>query len=478
MVPGKFPKHAILALCLALAGCGGDTEVRIGNPPPVPPLSASLAVTIAGLPTGAQAAVRVTGPSGYAINLADSRTLTGLEAGTYTVSASGVAANGALYAPSAARQDIVAGGGSTVPVTVRYAAQPGAIGLAEHASGFNDPVFLASPAGDARQFVVERGGRILIIRNGVVLSQPFLDIGARLSTAGEGGLLSMAFDPGYASNGYFYLYFTDFDGSIVVERRSVSGNPDVASATGALTLIRIAHPGFTNHYGGLVAFGPDGLLYLATGDGGGAGDPDGNAQDPGSLLGKMLRLDVSAATATSPYRIPPSNPYANGGGRAEIWGLGLRNPWRFAFDAGTLYIADPGQDLHEEVNIAGTGEAGVNYGWDIMEGTACFNASGCNTAGLRLPAFEYSQAGNPGTCAIIGGYVYRGQAIPELAGHYFYADYCTGFLRSFLWNGTAATQQASWQVPAIANVSSFGQDGNGELYLLSTNGTVYRLVRR
>lgn len=476
MLPTRKPALAILTLLLAFGGCGGGTEVRIGDPPV--PVAATLSVAITGLPAGTDAVVRVTGPSGYAIDLAQSRTLSGLAAGSYTVSASPVTANGKIYSAAAPAQHISVGAGGNLTVSVAYNVQQGTVGVAAYATGFANPVFLASPPGDARQFVVERDGRIFIIRNGMVQSIPFLDIGAQVSMAGEGGLLSMAFDPGYASNGYFYLYYTDFDGSIVVERRSVSGNPDIANPTGALTLLRIPHPGFTNHYGGLLAFGPDGYLYLAPGDGGGSGDPDDNAQDPASLLGKMLRIDVRDASTATPYRIPPSNPYAGGGGRPEVWALGLRNPWRFAFDAGQLYIADVGADANEEVDIAGVTEAGVNYGWDIMEGTLCRATAGCASAGLRLPAFEYSHAANPGACAITGGYVYRGKAIPELAGHYFYSDFCSGFLRSFAWNGASVSAATEWPLPPVGGITSFGQDADGELYLLSTNGTVYKLVRQ
>jgi hypothetical protein len=271
---------------------------------------------------------------------------------------------------------------------------------------------------------------------------------------------------------------TNIERDIVVERHMVSGSdPNIAQPGGA-EVIRIPHPAFTNHFGGLVAFGTDGYLYLATGDGGGAGDPSGNAQNPNVLLGKMLRLDVSQHSPASPYQIPASNPLVGQAGvRPEIWALGLRNPWRYAFDGTLLYIADVGQNQREEVNIASTGQAGLNYGWDIMEGTLCFESATCNRDGLTLPMFEYPR-GEAFSCSIVGGYVYRGAALPELRGHYFYSDYCAGFLRSLLWERTHIAQQATWAIPDPGNIVSFGQDGAGELYLITESGTVYKIVRK
>ncbi len=356
---------------------------------------------------------------------------------------------------------------------------PLSIGLREVASGLAEPVFLAAPEGDARQFIVERGGRIRIMQNEVLRATPFLDIGARVSSAGEGGLLSLAFHPQYAVNGLFFVYYTDPDHNIVVERFQVSGDANVANAGSGLAIIRIPHPLYTNHYGGLVSFGPDGYLYLGTGDGGSEGDPAGNGQNLGVLLGKLLRLDVNAASALQPYAIPPTNPFAGQAGRrAEIWAYGLRNPWRYAFDGSALYIADVGQDRREEVDIAGAAQGGLNYGWNIMEGTLCFNAASCNTAGLALPAFEYDHgAGDANGCSITGGYVYRGKAIPELAGRYFYSDYCAGFLKSLLAGPAGVTESTDWMIPKVAAVVSFGRDADGELYLLAAGSKVYKVVR-
>ena len=355
--------------------------------------------------------------------------------------------------------------------------RPGVLALAlrQVAAGLDGPVFLAAPAGDQRQFIVERPGRIRILQNGALLPVPFLDISARVSTSGEGGLLSMAFDPQYATNGRYFIYYTDSAGDIVVERRNASANPSLSDPTSALEIIRIAHPGFSNHYGGLVAFGPDGYLYLGTGDGGGAGDPNRNAQNLASLLGKLLRLDVGGAIAGAPYAIPAGNPYVGQAGRrAEIWAAGLRNPWRYAFDAGSVYIADVGQDRREEIDISTAALGGLNYGWNVREGTLCYNGASCASAGLVAPALEYDHSAG---CSITGGYVYRGVAIPELAGRYFYSDYCGGFLKSAVAAGAGMVEQTDWAIGKVGGIASFGRDADGELYLMSAGGTVYKIIR-
>jgi glucose/arabinose dehydrogenase len=343
-------------------------------------------------------------------------------------------------------------------------------------SGLDSPVFLTAPPGDKRQFIVERAGRIRLRDNGALLAIPFLDISGRVSTAGEGGLLSMAFHPQYASNGRYFIYYTDGTGDIVVERRSVSANPRLSDPTSALEIIRIAHPTFSNHYGGLLAFGPDGYLYLGTGDGGGSGDPPRNAQNLNSLLGKLLRLDVGGAMAGAPYAIPATNPFAGQiGRRGEIWAYGLRNPWRYAFDGSQLYIADVGEARIEEVDVTPAATGGLNYGWNIMEGTLCFNAVTCSSVGLVLPAVEYDHSA--GGCSITGGYVYRGAALPELGGRYFYSDYCAGFLKSFVASGVGVSEKTDWMVAKVGGIVSFGRDGDGELYLIGANGTIYKIVR-
>jgi glucose/arabinose dehydrogenase len=351
------------------------------------------------------------------------------------------------------------------------------LALAPFAGNLASPTFLTAPPGDARQFIVERAGRILVVQGGAPLAEPFLDIRARTDVTGEGGLLSMAFDPHYASNGRFYVYRTNASHDIVIERYTASGDPNRADPASGLTIIQIPHPTFTNHFGGLVAFGPDGYLYLGTGDGGSGGDPNGNAQNLNSLLGKLLRLDVANASQAVPYLIPATNPYrSQAGSRPEIWAIGLRNPWRYAFDADKLYIADVGQDQREEIDLEAASQGGLNYGWNRMEGSSCYGAQTCDRGGLALPVLDYTHAdaGNP--CSITGGYVYRGAAIPELAGHYFYSDYCAGFLRSFLAVDRTVTEQREWAVTKVAQATSFGRDGQGELYLLGATA-IWKIVR-
>jgi len=365
-----------------------------------------------------------------------------------------------------------------VPPTLPPAPPPApfAVALREVATNLDQPVLLTAPAGDSRQFIVERTGRIRILADGALRARPFLDVSARVSTAGEGGLLGLAFHPRYAQSGSFFIYAVDTAGNIAIDRGTVSADANVADPQTLRRVITIPHPGFTNHYGGMLAFGPDGYLYAATGDGGGAGDPNGNSQNPLSLLGKMLRLDI----ATEPYAIPPDNPWiALSSRRGEIWALGLRNPWRFAFDAGQLYIADVGQNAREEVDIAPATQAANNYGWNVMEGSRCYTNANCSPQGLVLPRFEYEHGSNGANgCSITGGFVYRGGALPELAGRYLYSDYCKGFLKSFLYAGGQVSEERDWNIANAGNVQSFGQDGQGELYLLSANGSVYRIVRR
>jgi glucose/arabinose dehydrogenase len=339
-------------------------------------------------------------------------------------------------------------------------------------TGLASPVFLTQPLNDGRIFVVEQAGTIRVIRNGVLQATPFLDITAKVVSGGERGLFSVAFHPQYATNHFFYVYYTTqasatlASGDIVVERyTTMTTNPEVADPTTAKLIITTAHSLQTNHNGGLVSFGLDGMLYAGFGDGGGGGDPYQTGQDPNALLGSLLRLDVSG----DPYAIPASNPFVGQANkRGEIWAKGLRNPWRYAFDAttGLLYIADVGQNAHEEVDVVPASQAGVNYGWSIMEGLSCYAAT-CTTTGLTPPVIDYATH-VAGTCSITGGYVYRGSAIPGIRGHYFYSDYCAGFLRSFRYENGAAVDQKDWGL-TMGSVPSFGVDFAGELYVISGN---------
>jgi glucose/arabinose dehydrogenase len=474
----EFARKFMLSLfMMLLAGCGGGggSSGVAGSVSALAGTSGTLAIAITNLPAGTNAAVRVTGPNNYALDLTQSQTLANLVPGTYSIAASTVAAGNTAYTPAPATQSAQVTAGASASASVSYASPALSLAITQVASGLDRPVFLAAPPGDARLFLLERAGRILVMQNGVVLSQPLLDISARVDPTGEGGLLSIAFDPRFTSNGYIYVVFTDRSHDIVLERYTIGANPNATDPASALTIIHVPHPVYTNHYGGLAAFGPDGYLYLGTGDGGGQGDPLGNGQNPNALLGKLLRIDVSTATSSQPYTIPPSNPFVNQAGRrAEIWALGLRNPWRYAFDASGLYIADVGQDRREEVDLAPLSQGGLNFGWNTMEASLCYSTATCERSGLTLPQVEYEHGDN--ACAIAGGYVYRGAALPELVGRYFYSDYCGGFLKSFFGAGSGIVEQRDWGI-AAGRVVSFGQDGQGELYLVAQNGSIWKIVR-
>jgi hypothetical protein len=346
------------------------------------------------------------------------------------------------------------------------------------------PVFLTAVPGDLnRLFVVEQGGLIKILNslNGTPNANPFLDVSGLITsdvpTGGERGLLGMAFDPNIT--GRFFINYADTNGDIVIARYLVSSsNANLADPSTAFILKTINHRANSNNYGGMLAFGPDGCLYAGTGDGGGSGDPANNAQTTTSLLGKILRLDPNTGNACT---LLTNNPFANGGGAAEVWSVGLRNPWRFSFDrtTGDLYIGDVGQSQREEVDAVLAPSAGrqINFGWRIMEGFLCFNPpSGCNTSGLTLPILDYTH--DDGACSIIGGYVYRGTLNPAATGRYFYADFCAGFVRSFqLQNGQPGSQN-SWPLlsPPGNQITSFGEDARGELYLMTLAGGLFHIV--
>ena len=341
------------------------------------------------------------------------------------------------------------------------------------ASGLSNPLHLTAPADDPRLFVVEQPGRIRIVHNGQLAATPFLDITAKVQSGGERGLLSMAFDPDYGANGLFYVDYTDRSGNTVVERYRVSADANRADPASAAVILTINQP-YANHNGGHLLFGPDGMFHIGTGDGGSGGDPQRNGQNRATPLGKLLRIDVGRG---DPYAIPPDNPFVGrAGARGEIWAYGLRNPWRITFDRteGTLYIADVGQNAVEEINVVSAAAKGVNYGWNVMEGDRCFNASTCDRSGLTLPMVTYTHAG--AACSVTGGIVYRGQQIPEIRGHYFYGDYCAGFVRSFRYENGRASDEQEWDLGSIGSVLSFGEDAAGEMYLLSANGRVYRFV--
>ena len=357
---------------------------------------------------------------------------------------------------------------------------PVSLGLQTVATGLNFPVFLTNvPDDDSRLFIIEKAGRIRIIKDGTLLGTPFLDIAPLVSTGFEQGLLGLAFDPNYAGNGRFYVNYTDTAGDTQIVRYLVSANPDIARAVQDKILLSVDQP-FSNHNGGNIIFGPDGYLYIGMGDGGSSNDPQGNGQDLTDLLGSVLRVDVRP---DEDYAIPNDNPFRNHpSAREELWDYGLRNPWRFSFDlqTGDLYIADVGQNAREEINVApetAGGGKGFNYGWNIMEGTICTPGinPNCTTAGLRLPVLDYDHSG--GNCSITGGYVYRGTAIPNIQGTYFYGDFCAGWVRSFRYQNGQATDQTEWSsLSPGGQITSFGEDNQGEIYILSQQGGVYRVI--
>ena len=336
------------------------------------------------------------------------------------------------------------------PVPARPSLDGVQLFLTTVASGLNQPVFVDAPSGDDRLFIVEKGGRIKILGGGVVGGRPFLDLSSLVSTDGERGLLGLAFHPDYASNGRFFVHYTDGSGGNRIVEYSVSDDPDVAAGGSARPLLHVSQPA-SNHNGGMIAFGPDGRLYVGIGDGGGAGDPFGNGQDASTALGTITALDVNS-------------------GVASLFAYGLRNPWRFAWDGRRIYIGDVGQGAREEVDVLSVFESGANLGWSLMEGSTCFVA-GCSSAGLVLPVTEYTHSDG---CSITGGYVYRGAAIPALQGHYLYGDFCSGFVRSFRYTGIAE-EVRSWPALATGSLVSFGTDGADELYLVSIGGSVWRI---
>jgi glucose/arabinose dehydrogenase len=342
------------------------------------------------------------------------------------------------------------------------------------ADGFAQPLDLQAPDDNTgRLFVVEQGGKIKIIQSdGSVPAAPFLDIGSKLSSrSGEEGLLGLAFHPRYATNRRFFVNYTSNSGgvlhTVIAEYAASAGDPDLADPTSERILLTVDQP-FTNHNGGGLAFGNDGFLYIGLGDGGSGGDPLGNGQDTNTLLGKMLRIDVDSAPAPGlQYAIPPDNPFVNRSGRAEIWLYGLRNPFRFSVDhaTGDLWIGDVGQDSFEEVDRITPRQEGANLGWNIMEGTHCYPpSSNCRTAGLTLPIFDYSHA--QGDKTVIGGFVYHGTQLTQLAGAYVFGDFISGRVWTLTPNSQGQWVRTPILTTAAEDLSSFGQGQDGELYVV------------
>jgi glucose/arabinose dehydrogenase len=349
-----------------------------------------------------------------------------------------------------------------------------AVHLQTVVSGLSAPVDLQNAHdGTGRLFIVEQGGTIRIFKGKKLLPTPFLNVSSLIETGGEKGLLGVAFHPQYKANGRFFVNYTRrFNGTLqtAVAEYHVSSNRDLADPNSGKVLLTVAQP-FDNHKGGQLAFGPDGFLYIGMGDGGSGGDPQGNGQNLSTLLGKMLRIDINSG---SPYAIPPDNPFVGvAGARGEIYAYGFRNPWRFSFDnqkSKRLFVGDVGQDAWEEVDIV---TKGGNFGWNVMEGSHCYPAgANCDKSGKVLPIAEYSHSEG---IAVIGGYVYRGSAIPALQGLYIFGDYGSGQLWTL-----QETQPGTWQrTPLLSTgiqISALGRAGNNEIYVLGYSGTLYKLV--
>ncbi|MFL5777798.1 MAG: PQQ-dependent sugar dehydrogenase [Chloroflexota bacterium] len=348
------------------------------------------------------------------------------------------------------------------------------------AGALDNPVFLTSARdGTGRLFVIEQTGKIRIIKNGAVLPTPFINLGSRIRAGGEQGLLGLAFHPSFSTNRKFYVNYTRAsDGATIVEQYQQSPtNPDRAYFQTAVPIMRIFQP-YANHNGGMLAFGPDGYLYVGMGDGGSSGDPGNRAQSIDSLLGKLLRIDVNRTVGTRKYSYPPTNPYVGKPGLDQIWARGLRNPWRFSFDraTGDLWIGDVGQNRYEEIDRATQstgGGRGANFGWRVMEGRHCYSPmTGCSTTFKTMPLVEYSHSEG---CSVTGGYVYRGSAIPALAGSYLFSDFCSGSIWQVA-SGAASPAAKTLLFDTSLSVSSFGEDATNELYVLDLNGSVYKLV--
>jgi glucose/arabinose dehydrogenase len=344
------------------------------------------------------------------------------------------------------------------------------------------PLFVTHAGdGSGRLFVLEKTGRIRVVQDGRLLEAPFLDISNKVSLASEQGLLGLAFTPDYATSGTFYINYTTEIGDTVIARYFVSADdPNRADPASELPILQLDQPA-RNHNGGMIAFGPDGYLWIGMGDGGASGDRFGNGQNPQTLLGKMLRINVNS-DPDEPYTIPADNPWVaadwNGQDvRNEIWAVGLRNPWRWSFDRQTndLWIADVGQNMIEEINVvpSATNTGGLNFGWPIMEGKSCFQMDNCDQTGLTLPVTDYRHEGN---CSVTGGYVYRGQAHPAWNGVYFYGDYCSGRLWALAPDGSGGWTTVELAQQSVA-LSSFGEDEAGELYVTDlSGGVVYRMM--
>jgi glucose/arabinose dehydrogenase len=470
----------LLALCCAvmtipLTSCGsGDGDIQEPTPAPVS------TVTV----TGPQSSIEV----GQTVQLsatakdANGTTLDGrtFEWSTGNAAVASVSPTGLVTGLAASQAEIRAvseGVTGSVTITVTAAPVPGPVtlGLQQIATGLRFPLYLVSPPGDDRLFIVQKGGLIRVIKGGAVLETPFLNLTPKVvSEGGEQGLLGLAFAPDYATSGRFFVHYNHVSGENRVTRFQVSDDPDRADPASEAVVIGVPQPGVA-HNGGQLLFGPDGFLYIGLGDG--DDDDHGRGQSLADLFASILRIDV---TSGDPYTVPADNPFVGSDrARPEVWSYGFRNPWRFSFDRanGDLYLGDVGEATWEEVDYVsaanGAGK-GINFGWSKMEGKHCFNRQECDQTGLTLPVLEYNHSEG---CSVSSGYVYRGAAIPGLQGTYFYADYCLGWVRSFRIQGGAVTDAKDWpELKPGGQVTSFGEDSAGELYLVTQQGGVFKIV--
>lgn len=340
------------------------------------------------------------------------------------------------------------------------------------ARGFAQPVLALSPPGDERLFVVDQPGRIWVLDGEETYE--FLDIRSSVRFNGEQGLLGLAFHPDYGSNGLFYVYFTNNRGTSVVAEFAADPDDRNRARPGSRREVMLVSQPAANHNGGMIGFGPDGLLWIGLGDGGGGNDRYRNGQRSDRRLASLLRIEVGPG-APEPFGDPVDGPFVADGGLPEVWSIGLRNPWRWAFDGDLLYIADVGQNRVEEIDVVPAAAGGLNFGWPIMEGGRCFQSSGCDQSGLVQPVYTYRHSDG---CSITGGFVYRGSDIPELDGHYLFGDYCSGWVDSIVVVDGAVVSHHRWfDAGTVTGLTSFGIDSKGELYVTTTGGRVYRITR-
>jgi glucose/arabinose dehydrogenase len=474
-VEGNGTVHAVgvgtATITAASAGREGTARIAV-VPPPV--ASVTVDPDTATLPVGGTRRLTAVLRSGTGAELAG-RSVAWT---TSNEAVASVAADGVVRAHAAGSVRITAESEGVTGIAEVLVVPVPALRLELVASGLPTTLsHLTSPPGDNRLVVTGLNGQIRVIENGRVLPELFLDLSERVAMAGELGLFSLAFHPRFASNRYFFVTFTDRQGIIRVERYTVGADPNRADPASAKVILAIEITGWC-HFTGMLEFGPDGKLYIGVGD----GCNPANSQDKGNLFGKLLRIDVDAG---DPYAIPADNPFVGQPGvRAEIWALGLRNPWRWSIDreTGLLFIGDVGGNDWEEINVAPLGRGGLNFGWPIMEGAMChpLTVVTCARTGLTLPVLAYPHVdrgtGHPTGCSVTGGHVYRGSRMPGLRGHYFYGDFCRGWVRSFRYENGNAVDQREWAFGRQTRLVSFGVDAAGEIFILSGGGNVHRIV--